>query len=175
MKKIIIALFSAAAFFTLIGMALAADTITLPTSLPTSVQGPLESVTSEFTASLASHVSAVDTFRQDGTHIIEFTDALLEAVPFEMKGSTNPCNLLEFTFGLVPAQDSSTTFYKSYGVHAHVVGYLSQFVTVNPTYASYLNDLELTPGYEYATDVHHGGLVFSVGYSHKFGGTPAAQ
>lgn len=124
---------------------------------------PLQTVTDQFSTSFLSHVSAVDDFRQDGSHVIKFTDGIFQMIPY--KGD----HLLLASFGVIPNPTDSTKFYKSYSIHAHVLSVIGKYLDINPTYAPLLNDLELTPGYTYDTDLHHGALDFSVGYTHKFG------
>lgn len=136
-----------------------ADSIA-PPALPTP---PLQTVTDQFSVLFLNHISAVDSFRQDGSHVIKFSDGIIQAIPY--KGD----NILIGSFGIIPKPQDSTKFYNSYSIHAHVLSFLAKYVDINPTYAPILADLELTPGYTYDTDVHHGGFDFSVGYAHKFG------
>ena len=124
---------------------------------------PLQNVQSQFSMSFLGHVSAVDDYRQDGSHVIKFSDGILQQIPF--KGD----HLLIESFGLIPRPDDSSKFFKSYSIHVHVISVFSKYLDVNPTYAPLLQDLELTPGYTYDTDVNHGQFDFSFGYAHKFG------
>lgn len=124
----------------------------------------LQTVEGQFSMSFLAHISAVDDYRQDGSHVIKFTDGILQQIPF--KGD----HLLVESFGLIPRPDDSSKFFHSYSIHAHVISVVSKYLDINPTYAPLLQDLELTPGYTYDTDVRHGQFDFSFGYSHKFGG-----
>lgn len=132
----------------------------LPQPTPTP---PLSSITAQFSTSFLSHVSAVDDFRQDGSHVIKFTDGIFQMIPYQGD------HLLLASFGLIPNPEDSTKFYKSYSIHVHIISVVAKYLDINPTYAPILNDLEFTPGYTYDTDQHHGGLDFSIGYAHKFG------
>lgn len=129
----------------------------------TTSPSPIQTIANEFSMSFMSHVSAVDSFRQDGSHVIKFADGIIQAIPYKKD------HLLVGSFGLIPHPEDSTAFFKSYSIHAHIFGFLSQFVDVNPTYASILTDFEITPGYSYDTDQRHGGFVFDIGYAHQFG------
>lgn len=133
-------------------------------SVPAPTPPPLSSITDQFSASFLSHISAVDDFRQDGSHVIKFTDGIFQQIPFQGD------HLLVESFGLIPSRTDSTKFEKSYSIHAHLISVIGKYLGINPTYAPILNDIELTPGYTYDTDVSHGQFDFSVGYSHKFGG-----
>lgn len=157
MKKIILAL----ALLGSLGV-LRADpvAVTLPSPTPTP---PLQAITSQVTVAFLSHISAVDDFRQDGSHVIKFTDGIFQLIPYQGD------HLLIGSFGLIPSRTDSTKFEKSYSVHAHVLSFVGKYLDINPTYASILSDIELTPGYTYDTDWGHGGWDFSVGYAHSFG------
>lgn len=124
---------------------------------------PLQTVSDQFSASFLTHISAVDSFRSDGSHVIKFADGIIQAVPY--KGD----HLFIASLGLIPKPNDSTHFFNSYSVHLHLISLISKYIDINPTYAPILNDLELTPGYTYDMDVHHGLLDFSIGYAHKFG------
>lgn len=118
-----------------------------------------------FYASFLAHVSAVDDFRQDGSRVVKLTDGIFQQIPYRGE------YLLVESFGVIPKPEDSTKFWKSYSVHAHVVSLVAKFLGINPTYAPILEDFELTPGYTYDTDVHHGQFDLSIGYAHKFGGS----
>ena len=124
---------------------------------------PVTAVTNQFEASFLAHISAVESFRQDGSHVIKFSDGIIQAIPY--KGD----HLLVASFGLIPNPTDSAKFYKSYSIHAHLFSIASKYLDINPTYAVILQDIELTPGYTYDTDLHNGQLEFAVGYAHKFG------
>lgn len=136
--------------------AVTSQAITSPTALQT--------ISDQFSTSFLSHVLAVDSFRSDGSHVIKFADGIIQAVPY--KGD----HLFIGSFGFIPRPDDSAHFYNSYSIHIHVISLIAKYIDINPTYAPILNDLELTPGLTYDTDVRHGLLDFSVGYAHKFGG-----
>lgn len=127
---------------------------------------PLSSVTSQFSTVFLDHISAVDSFRSDGSHVIKFSDGIFQAVPY--KGD----HLLVGSFGLIPNPQDSTSFFKSYSVHLHLLSIMGKYLDINPSYSDILNQLELTPAFTYDTDVKHGLFDFSVGYAHKFGGSP---
>lgn len=124
---------------------------------------PISSITDQFYTSFLAHVAAVDDFRQDGSHVIKFTDGIIQAVPYQGD------HLFVGSFGLIPKPSDSTKFYKSYSVHLHLISVVSKYLDINPTYAPILQSIELTPGYSYDTDQSHGGLDFSVGWVHQFG------
>ncbi len=158
MKKLI-----AGILLCFVGAVAHADPVTVtPPAINTAAPSPLESVTNQFAMSFLSHVSAVDSFRQDGTHVVKFADGIIQAVPY--KGD----HLIIGSFGLIPNPADSTKFYKSYSIHAHLIGFLSQYININPTYGDILSQFDFSPGYTYDTDERHGGFSFDIGYVKSF-------
>lgn len=143
-----------------VGIVFAEDPMPTPTPTPTP---PLSSITNQFETSFLSHISAVESFRQDGSHVIKFTDGIFQMMPY--RGD----HLLLASFGLIPNPTDSTKFYKDYSIHLHLFSLVGKYLLINPSYAQLLNDIEATPGYGYSTDVHHGQFDFAIGYAHKFG------
>ena len=89
-------------------------------------------------------------------------DGIIGAIPY--KGN----NVIVGDVGIIPNLNDPTSFYKTYGIHLHLVQFVSQYLNYNPTYASILQSVELDPRYSYDTDVHHGVLGVTLGYVKHF-------
>ena len=146
-----------------VALAQADTTVSVPAiTTVTGQPDPISSITSNFTVALLDHVTASDEFTTSGDRKIEFTDGIIGAIPY--KGD----NVIVGDVGIIPNLNDPTSFYKTYGIHLHLVQLVSQYLNYNPTYASILQSVELDPRYSYDTDVHHGVLGVTLGYVKHF-------
>lgn len=117
-----------------------------------------EDVASQFLASLTKDMVAVY------AHTSHNEDKVYALTSLIQVGHYRKDYVLSFDFGVVGTDgEKGVSFHKTYGAHLHILPMIVANVPMNPTLATFLSNVELTPRYSYDEDVRHGVLSYTLG------------
>lgn len=108
----------------------------------------------QFRAALVNDVTAVYGHTSHNEDKAYFLTSLVQV------GHFHGDYILGLDFGAVGSNSSS---HLSYGAHLHLTDIVVAYVPMNPTLATFLKNVELSPRYSYDCDVNHGVLSYIIG------------